>query len=309
MATRPQYFPQFASLDVDLPETSNDNKLRPPLEIRETGYDFLQKVPAEEFNWLMNNISEWVQYLDDLARDQGITEIATKDQAEQGISISTLMTPQRTLQSIQYNAVPAGVVYYIAASTAPTGYLFSNGAAYSRTTYSRLFATIGTTFGAGDGSTTFNIPDLRDEFIRGASPGTREVGFAESDSLRSHNHTGSTASAGSHSHSGSTAGAGGHGHSGTTASAGTHAHAISARRDKATSGPYGTYGSGIDNGDRTTASAGAHAHTFATNVIGDHNHTLTINAAGTHSHTFTTNSTGGSETRPQNVALLPIIKF
>lgn len=66
---------------------------------------------------------------------------------------------------------PAGEVIAFAASTAPGGFLKANGAAISRTTYARLFATIGTTFGVGDGSTTFNLPDLRGEFIRGWDDG------------------------------------------------------------------------------------------------------------------------------------------
>jgi microcystin-dependent protein len=68
-------------------------------------------------------------------------------------------------------SAPAGTVIYYAKSTAPVGYLKCNGAAVSRTTYASLFAVLGTTFGAGDGSTTFNIPDFRSEFIRGADDG------------------------------------------------------------------------------------------------------------------------------------------
>lgn len=64
-------------------------------------------------------------------------------------------------------AVPVGAVLWFAAPTAPSGFLVCNGAAVSRTAYADLFAVIGTTFGAGDGSTTFNLPDLRGEFIRG----------------------------------------------------------------------------------------------------------------------------------------------
>lgn len=69
------------------------------------------------------------------------------------------------------SGTPAGMVQYFAANTAPTGFLKANGAAISRTTYSDLFAAIGTTFGAGDGSTTFNVPDLRGEFPRGWDDG------------------------------------------------------------------------------------------------------------------------------------------
>ncbi len=56
---------------------------------------------------------------------------------------------------------PPGAVIPFAGSAAPTGWLFCQGAAVSRTTYATLFAVIGTTFGVGDGSTTFNIPDMR----------------------------------------------------------------------------------------------------------------------------------------------------
>lgn len=62
---------------------------------------------------------------------------------------------------------PVGSVFYRASSAVPTGYLECNGAEVSRTTYATLFAVIGTTFGTGNGSTTFNLPDLRGEFIRG----------------------------------------------------------------------------------------------------------------------------------------------
>jgi phage-related tail fiber protein len=64
-------------------------------------------------------------------------------------------------------ANPAGMVAFFGNSTAPTGWLKCNGAAVSRSTYSELYTAIGTTYGSGDGSTTFNLPDLRAEFIRG----------------------------------------------------------------------------------------------------------------------------------------------
>ena len=63
--------------------------------------------------------------------------------------------------------VPTGAVFYFAANTAPTGFLKADGTAVSRTTYAALFAVTGTTYGVGDGTTTFNLPDLRGEFIRG----------------------------------------------------------------------------------------------------------------------------------------------
>lgn len=64
-------------------------------------------------------------------------------------------------------AVPPGSVFYRASSSIPTGYLECNGSEVNRTTYAGLFSVIGTTYGVGNGSTTFNLPDLRGEFIRG----------------------------------------------------------------------------------------------------------------------------------------------
>ena len=66
-----------------------------------------------------------------------------------------------------YGDTPVGSVQYFASSTAPTGWLVADGSAVSRTTYSALFIVIGTTYGSGDGSTTFNLPDLRGQFVRG----------------------------------------------------------------------------------------------------------------------------------------------
>ena len=63
--------------------------------------------------------------------------------------------------------IPSGMVMHFANSTAPSGWLECDGAAVSRTTYAALFSAIGTVYGAGNGSTTFNVPDLRGEFIRG----------------------------------------------------------------------------------------------------------------------------------------------
>lgn len=69
------------------------------------------------------------------------------------------------------STIQAGAVSYFALTSAPTGWLKANGAAISRTTYAALFLAIGTTYGVGDGATTFNLPDLRGEFVRGWDDG------------------------------------------------------------------------------------------------------------------------------------------
>jgi hypothetical protein len=66
---------------------------------------------------------------------------------------------------------PVGEVITFAGATAPTGFLICNGSAISRTTYADLFVVIGTMYGVGNGTTTFNLPDLRGEFIRGFDGG------------------------------------------------------------------------------------------------------------------------------------------
>lgn len=72
--------------------------------------------------------------------------------------------------------VPAGVMLPYGGTSAPTGFLMCDGSAKNRTTYAALFAIIGETFGAGDGSTTFNLPDPRNVFIRGVNASTRSIG-------------------------------------------------------------------------------------------------------------------------------------
>jgi microcystin-dependent protein len=71
--------------------------------------------------------------------------------------------------------VAPGIITMYGASVAPTGWLLCDGSAVSRTTYSRLFSVVSTTYGAGDGSTTFNVPDLRGRFPQG-SDGTDALG-------------------------------------------------------------------------------------------------------------------------------------
>lgn len=90
-------------------------------------------------------------------------------------------------------AMFVGNVAAFARDTAPTGWLKANGAAVSRTTYAALFATIGVAYGVGNGSTTFNLPDLRGYFVRGWDDGRgvdtgRVFGSNQADELKSHFH-------------------------------------------------------------------------------------------------------------------------
>jgi microcystin-dependent protein len=117
-------------------------------------------------------------------------------------------TPGATISSSQVNenfdaaftavakAVPPGTVMAYAGTTVPEGYLLCDGSSVSRTTYANLFASIGTTYGTGDGSTTFNLPDYRGLFLRGHHYGSandpdytsRILGTLQLDEFKSHNH-------------------------------------------------------------------------------------------------------------------------
>ena len=95
--------------------------------------------------------------------------------------------------------MPTGVVLPYAGTSAPTGWLACDGTAISRTTYASLFAAISTSYGVGDGSTTFNLPDLRGRFPRfndamfgGSAAGRdsgRVLGSEQVDAVKSHAHT------------------------------------------------------------------------------------------------------------------------
>ena len=93
------------------------------------------------------------------------------------------------ISKIIVNSRTPGEIGTFCFETPPAGWLLADGTEVSRTTYARLFAAIGTTFGAGDGSTTFKLPDLRGEFIRGADFGhgvdpDRVLGSAQGDAIR-----------------------------------------------------------------------------------------------------------------------------
>lgn len=98
-------------------------------------------------------------------------------------------------------AVPSGTLLMWPTASAPTGYLLCNGAAVSRTTYAALFALIGTTFGAGDTTTTFNLPDYRDRMPIGAGTtySAASSGGSKDAITVSHTHTASVTDPG-HNH-------------------------------------------------------------------------------------------------------------
>ena len=126
----------------------------------------------------------------------GTPTAPTQDASDNSARLATTAFVQ-SLLGLLMAAIPAGtpsgVVSAYAGDTAPSGWLLCNGSAVSRATYGALFAAIGTTFGAGNGTTTFNLPDLRGEFVRGLDGGrgvdlSRTLGSYQSDQVEAHKH-------------------------------------------------------------------------------------------------------------------------
>jgi microcystin-dependent protein len=200
--------------------------------------------------------------------------------------------------------VPVGGVFPFAGTAAPTGYLLCDGSQVSRTTYQSLFGVVGTTYGAGDGSTTFHLPDLRQRFPLGkAASGTGSTLGATGGAI-DHTH-----SVGSHTHSFSATSSsdGNHSHGGSTGSNGSHSHSISS---DGTHSHTGTHAEPETTGFVTvvpySSPDGGHNHGGSTGSVGDHSHS--INGDGTHSHSVsgTTGSSSAAETGTANPPFLSL---
>lgn len=105
----------------------------------------------------------------------GVTELAYYDSAGNKKTVTSAgklnITSADITQAVISLLLPSGIVIPYSAAAAPTGWLICDGTAQSRTTYSALFAVIGTTYGVGDGSTTFNLPNAKSKVIVGYDSG------------------------------------------------------------------------------------------------------------------------------------------
>ena len=111
-----------------------------------------------------------------------VLDIVTQGYVQE--QIAPLQEDITELQKAIIARLPAGFVAAWPGDTPPDGWLVCNGSAVSRTTYADLFAAIGTTFGAGDGSTTFKLPDYRGDFLRGYLSGTSSaIGTRQAEGL------------------------------------------------------------------------------------------------------------------------------
>lgn len=204
--------------------------------------------------------------------------------------------------------IPSGSMQMYGGSAAPSGWLLCNGAAVSRTTYADLFGVISTTFGTGDGSTTFNLPDLRDRFPVGAgttySPND-QGGLASvtltSAQMPSHTHTGP-----SHTHSVDPPQTNTNSDSSHTHGAGTYqvlnyADVVSDAEVGGVSERMRLTGADLDKAVTGTSGAGS-AHNHAVNIA-----SFNSGSAGTGA-TGSTGSGNSHENRPPYIGLNFIIK-
>ena len=97
--------------------------------------------------------------------------LASKAEAEAGTDATKFMTPARNREAMQafVGGDLTGMIFAFAGNTIPSGFLLCDGSKVSRTIYKKLFDVIGTTYGAGDGKTTFALPNLIDRFLEGSS--------------------------------------------------------------------------------------------------------------------------------------------
>ena len=265
----------------------------------------------------------------------GILSLATTSLADQGTNTTTAITPAllaRIVASVSGGSVPVGTLIDYGGVSAPTGFLVCNGSLVSRTTYATLFSAIGTVWGAGNGSTTFAIPNLQGRFAIGSdsSRAVGDLGGTENVALTSgqipaHTHsdgTLTTTTVSSHSHGDGSYTAGGatsHTHGSGTYGTDTepaHSHTISYRRNFAGSGGPAGRGTTSD-GTISTNGAGAHSHDVngTSAAGGSHSHSVSgsSSSAGGHKHDVSgsTGSAGSNQSHtnvPPFAAVLVCIK-
>lgn len=198
------------------------------------------------------------------------------------------------LDAAVVDAFPAGVMMAYGGAAAPSLWLMCDGTAVSRTTYSALFAAIGTAYGVGDGSTTFNLPDLRDKYPIGDSASlTLGDSVGSNDAVAvAHTHTSTD-----HSHT----------YSGSTSSDGTHSHGSTGLLMAGKAGGFTNATEASDLGGNragdtnvTVASDGGHGHTYSGETSGA--------SAGNTTASQSPTASGTNANRPASVVVNWIIR-
>lgn len=159
--------------------------VNPPVSgaaISSTGFDASQADIASELTNSVDRLGRGAMQATLAMGGNPITNVGAPVGANDVVRLTDLMT-----------YLPAGVYLPWAATVAPPGWLLCDGSAVSRTTYAVLFAAIGTAWGAGNGTTTFNVPDIRGVGVRGLDSGrgldpARVFASFQTDSFKAHTH-------------------------------------------------------------------------------------------------------------------------
>jgi microcystin-dependent protein len=213
----------------------------------------------------------------------------------------------QAIDAYLYARMPPGALQDFAGPTVPDGWLPCDGRAVGRVEYAALFAAIGGYWGVGDGSTTFNVPDLRGRVTLGVGAGTDDVGAVRNFALAQRfgqwvvrlvqghmpNYKLSVTTDGNHQHTAATDAQGDHNHTGGTDVQGAHTHAFPCVDVPGvlSGGGMATLPGGGSH-PVETLSAGAHGHSFTTTINGAHQHNVTT-YAGQGGHTHDVWSVGG----------------
>jgi microcystin-dependent protein len=242
-----------------------------------TGYSVSAYAAGQTFRFLASGINSGAVTIN-------LDGIGAKDVYVGGSPVTAGMLSTGKMATVTYDgtrfqleaespaAISVGTVMAWPISTVPTGWLECDGSAVSRSTYSALFAVIGDDYGPGNGTTTFNLPNYKDYFLRGFDASGTDAGS------RTDRGDGTTGANVGTKQAAATAS---HTHTGTTASNGAHTHTYTAP-DSAAGGDGG-------------------ASVIDASALG------TTSSDGAHTHTFTTDATGGTETRGKNITVKWII--
>ena len=233
-----------------------------------------------------------------------------------GTDSSDILATTKALNKLdqQINNSLAGMVAAFAMTSAPAGWIACNGTHLGRENYPRLFARIGTTFGAGDGVTTFVVPDLRGKFVRswddsGAIDPGRLLGSHQNGQNASHVHVAHADAQGEHNHPVTVRANGEHTHAASSDEQGEHSHGMwPLSLNISTAIGAGHFSVGNTRSDNT-GSAGTHAHNISVAAAGNHVHEAITGVQAAHVHNITVAASGGNESRPANIALLYCIKY
>lgn len=223
---------------------------------------------------------------DPLLRSKNLSDLSSTVDARANLGVYSKAESDR--------AGPIGMPAHWPTAIMPTGWIPRDGSAISRTAFAALFAVLGTTYGAGDGFTTFNVPDDRGLYDGGADLGRgldpdMVIGARLDSANKAHGHAVAVQQAGQHAHPIN------------IEETGDHSHQLN------TSGVRYFTGFEVRAGEGTTHAGSGSVHSGTTGA-GRHSHGASSQPAGSHSHAATAAATGSAHAKPNTRVYVPIIR-